>query len=167
LLPTTFHAAATAVDPALAAAHAASLAPRDPATAAPLITHAAEVTGAWQTSVADAAAVAAALGPFHRLSADGVRSRARGAAALTLLEVRVHALKQPLPLTPADAAAVAGCTAWARLPASVPAPPPAWAAAPALDDDAFAARAVALRAALRTKLAPAELDVGSLGSRDD
>lgn len=171
LLPTHHHADAAGVEEEVAAAHADAL--NTTLDGGLTVTLAAEVTGAWV--VADAACVATATRPFHRLSDAGVAARLKGHAGkpVTLMEVRVFELPQPgLVLPPAAVKAVAGCRAWADL-SAVPGlnlhlPPSLDGATPCLTDDVFAVRAAGLRAALAcAATTSAELDVGALGSRDD
>lgn len=131
-----------------------------PASRPALLTLAAEVTGAWQVPASGAPAAAAALGPWLAHSPSAAAARAAGGRPATLLELRVWRLVDGVPIDPG---ALRGCSSWAALAAGARA---GWAGSPALDDSAFSERAAAMRAAMR-RLAPAELDVGGLTSRDD
>jgi hypothetical protein len=110
----------------------------------------AECTGAWTT---DDPRVLAALAEFHPW-AEGLletRFKWRPSMPVTVLELRASALRAPhaLPGAPEHG----GCTSWFALP---PTPPgarvavPPGGAAPALSEEAFAARQRQLRAALAT-----------------
>ena len=170
LLPTSHHADTAGVEDEVATAHAAAMTLATTLDGGLTLTIAAEVTGAWV--VADAASVATATRPFHRLSDAGVAARLKGheGKPITLVEVRAFELRQPVVLPPAAVKAVAGCRAWADL-ATVPGlhlPPSLDGATPCMTDDVFAVRAARLRAVLaRAATTSAELDVGALGSRDD